>query len=96
MSYARPGGNLVLVGLSPMGTGTNLPGAVITRQEKVIKGSYYGTVNAGRDFPMIIDLYMAGKLKLDDLISKEYRLDQVNEAFDEMLKGELARGVVIF
>jgi S-(hydroxymethyl)glutathione dehydrogenase / alcohol dehydrogenase len=96
LSYARPGGNLILVGLSPMGTGTNLPGAIITRQEKVIKGSYYGTVLAGRDFPMILDLYKAGKLKLDQLISKEYTLSQINEAFDEMLKGELARGVVIF
>jgi Zn-dependent alcohol dehydrogenase len=56
----RPGGTLVLVGLAPMGTGTNLPGAIITRQEKVIRGSYYGTVNASRDFPLLLDLYVAG------------------------------------
>lgn len=96
LSAIRPGGTLTLAGLSPMGTGTNLPGAVITRQEKVIKGSYYGTVNARRDFPLLLDLYMAGKLKLDELISQEYRLDQVNEAFDSMLSGEVARGVIVF
>ncbi|MCZ7542149.1 MAG: Zn-dependent alcohol dehydrogenase [Anaerolineae bacterium] len=56
----RPGGVATLVGLSPMGTATNFPGAVITRQEKTVKGSYYGTVNAHRDFPLFIDLYMAG------------------------------------
>lgn len=92
----RRGGTLTLAGLSPMGTGTNLPGAVITRHEKVIKGSYYGTVNANRDFPMLIDLYMAGKLKLDELVSQEYPLSQINEAYEAMLSGTVARGVVVF
>jgi S-(hydroxymethyl)glutathione dehydrogenase / alcohol dehydrogenase len=92
----RPGGTLTLAGLSPMGSGTNLPGAIITRQEKVIKGSYYGTVNANRDFPLLLDLYMAGKLKLDELVSQTYRLEQINEAYDAMLSGSIARGVVVF
>jgi NDMA-dependent alcohol dehydrogenase len=92
----RPGGMLTLVGLSPMGTGTNLPGAVITRQEKTIKGSYYGSISPRRDFPLLIDLYMAGKLKLDELISREYPLTAINDAYAEMLKGGLARGVIVF
>ncbi|MCC7450102.1 MAG: Zn-dependent alcohol dehydrogenase [Anaerolineae bacterium] len=95
LDYIRPGGTLTLVGISPMGTGTNLPGAILTRQEKVVKGSYYGTVNASRDFPLMLDLYMAGKLKLDELITQEYRLEQINEAFASMLSGEVARGVVV-
>jgi Zn-dependent alcohol dehydrogenase len=96
LNAVRPGGMVVLAGLAPMGTGTNLPGAIITRQEKVIKGSYYGTVNSSRDFPMMLDLYMAGKLKLDELVTKAYPLNQINEAYDAMLGGELARGVVVF
>jgi Zn-dependent alcohol dehydrogenase len=96
LEYVRPGGSLILVGIAPMGTATNLPGAVITRQEKTIKGSYYGTVNPHRDFPLLIDLYMAGKLKLDELISKEYALEEVNQAFDSMLQGSVARGVIIY
>lgn len=96
LNAIRPGGTLTLAGLSPMGTGTNLPGAIITRQEKVIKGSYYGTINATRDFPLLLDLYMEGKLKLDELVSREYRLDQINEAYDAMLTGTVARGVVVF
>jgi S-(hydroxymethyl)glutathione dehydrogenase/alcohol dehydrogenase len=62
----------------------------------VIKGSYYGTINASRDFPLLLDLYAAGKLKLDQLISREYPLSQINEAYDAMLTGETARGVVVF
>ncbi len=92
----RPGGMAVLAGLSPMGTGTNLPGAVITRQEKTVRGSYYGSVNPSRDFPMLIDLYAAGRLKLDDLVSEEYGLTQINEAFEAMLGGEVARGIIVF
>jgi S-(hydroxymethyl)glutathione dehydrogenase/alcohol dehydrogenase len=79
-----------------MGSSTNLPGAVIARQEKTIKGSYYGTVHAPRDFPMLLDLYMNGKLKLDELISRRWRLEQINDAFAEMLTGDIARGVVVF
>lgn len=93
---ARPGGTVTLAGLSPMGSSTNLPGALIAREEKTIRGSYYGTVHAPRDFPMLIDLYAAGRLKLDELISRRWRLDQVNEAFEEMLGGGVARGVVVF
>ncbi len=96
LEAARPGGVLTLVGLSPMGTGTNLPGAVIVRQEKTIKGSYYGSVHARRDFPLFLDLYMAGKLPLDRLVTQHYRLDQINEAFAAMLGGSGARGVITF
>ena len=79
-----------------MGSGTNLPGAVITRQEKVIKGCYYGGINARRDFPLLLELYAAGKLKLDELISRQFKLDEINEAFEAMLAGEVARGVIVF
>jgi len=92
----RPGGTLTLVGLSPMGTGTNLPGAIITRSEKTIRGSYYGTVNPRRDFARFIDLYLANKLKLDELVTRRYRLDEINEAYAAMLGGEVARGVIVF
>jgi NDMA-dependent alcohol dehydrogenase len=96
LEAVRPGGTLTLVGLSPMGSGTNLPGAIITRQEKVIKGSYYGTVNPSRDFPLFIDLYREGKLKLDHLISNKYPLEEINTAYDVMLGGGVARGVIVF
>jgi Zn-dependent alcohol dehydrogenase len=96
LQVARPGGTLVLVGLSSVKEPTNLSGAFITRQEKVVKGSYYGGVNTHRDFPMLLDLYVAGKLKLDELVTQEYRLEGINQAFEAMLGGEIARGVIVF
>jgi S-(hydroxymethyl)glutathione dehydrogenase / alcohol dehydrogenase len=96
LEATRPGGTLTLVGLSPMGTGTNLPGAVLVRQEKTVKGSYYGSVHPRRDFPLLLDLYMAGRIKLDELVSQTYALDQINEAYAAMLSGSVARGVIVF
>lgn len=93
---ARPGGMIVLAGISPVGSATNLPGALITRQEKTVAGSYYGTAHVERDFPRYAELYLAGKLDLDRLITRRYRLDQINEAYADMLRGDGARGVIEF
>ncbi len=92
----RPGGLLTLVGTAPADSTTNLPGAVITRAEKVVRGSFYGSVNPPRDIPMLLDLYASGKLKLEELITRRYRLDQINEAYADMLSGALARGIIVF
>ncbi len=96
LETVRPGGTLVLVGVSPMGSSTNLPGAVITRQEKTVTGSYYGTAHTTRDFPLYLDMYRRGLLDLDRLVSRTYRLQELNEAFADMLSGEIARGVILF
>jgi S-(hydroxymethyl)glutathione dehydrogenase/alcohol dehydrogenase len=93
---ARPGGKAVFVGLSAMGSVTPLSGATLARQEKTVLGSYYGTANTARDFPFILDLYVAKKLNLDALVSQTYRLPQINEALAAMLSGDVARGVVVF
>jgi S-(hydroxymethyl)glutathione dehydrogenase/alcohol dehydrogenase len=92
---ARPGGKAVFVGLSPVGSVTPLSGAAIARQEKVVLGSYYGSASTARDFPLLLDLYAAGKLELDALVSRTYRLAEVNQAFEAMLGGDVARGVVV-
>ena len=96
LDATRPGGTLTLVGLSPMGSGTNLPGAIITRTEKVVRGSYYGSVLPSRDFPRFLDMYADGRLKLEELVTRRYGLDEINEAYASMLTGEVARGVIVF
>jgi S-(hydroxymethyl)glutathione dehydrogenase/alcohol dehydrogenase len=96
LAAIRPGGTVTLAGLSAMGTATNLPGAVLTRQEKTVKGSYYGSVHPRRDFPLILELYKSGRLDLDRLISRRYALHQINEAFADMLSSQFARGVIVF
>jgi Zn-dependent alcohol dehydrogenase len=95
LDCVRPGGTLTLAGLAPMDSTTNFPSAVITRQEKTIKGSYYGSVNAPRDFPMLLELYRSRQLNLDDLITRRYALEQINEAFAEMNRGDIARAIVV-
>jgi Zn-dependent alcohol dehydrogenase len=96
LDAVRPGGTLVLAGIAPAGSGTNLPGALITRQEKAVLGSYYGSANPARDFPLYADLYLRGRLDLGRLVSKTYTLEQLNEAYADLLAGSLARGLVVF
>ena len=93
---ARPGGTVVLAGLAPMDSTTRLPGAVMTRQEKTVVGSYYGSTDPARDFPQYGRYYLDGKLDLDHLISSTYRLDQINEAYEDMLGARIARGMILF
>lgn len=92
----RPGGTLTLVGTAPDGSRTNLAGAIITRGEKVVRGCSYGSVNPQRDIPLLLDLYSAGRLKLEQLITRRYRLDQINQAYADLLSGKLARGIIVF
>ena len=92
----REGGMLTLVGIAPAESLTSLPGAKITRTEKVIRGSFYGSVSPRRDFPMFLELYKSGKLMLDELVTRRYRLDEINEAYADMLTGDVARGVIVF
>jgi S-(hydroxymethyl)glutathione dehydrogenase/alcohol dehydrogenase len=96
LEAARPGGTVVLAGLAPMGSSTNLPGALLTRQEKTVMGTYYGTADPFRDFPLYAEHYLAGRLPLDRMITRTYALEEINEAFTDMLGGKLARGVIVF
>jgi S-(hydroxymethyl)glutathione dehydrogenase / alcohol dehydrogenase len=96
LAAVRPGGTVILAGLAPMGSGTNFPGAVIARQEKTITGTYYGSANPVRDFPLYADLYRQGMLDLGSLISRTYPLEEINQAYSDMLSGEVARGLILF
>ena len=56
----------------------------------------YGSVRPNLDFPILVDLYLDGKLELDALISRTYTLNEINEGFDALRSGQVARGVVVF
>lgn len=96
LAAARPGGMVVLAGLAPMGSATNLPGAVLTRQEKTVAGCYYGSAVPARDFPRYARFYREGRLPLDRLVTKTYPLDAIDEAFAALQNGALGRGVIVF
>jgi S-(hydroxymethyl)glutathione dehydrogenase/alcohol dehydrogenase len=65
-------------------------------QEKTIKGTMYGSVRPDIDFPKLVDLYLDGRLKIDELVSRTYTLDEINEGFTALRSGQVARGVVVF
>ncbi len=64
--------------------------------EKTISGTYYGSVRPDIDFPILADLDMDKKLNLDDLISRTYQFDEINEGFRILMEGSVARGVIVF
>ena len=96
LEVARPGGTIVFSGLAPMGSATNLPGAVLVREEKTVVGSYYGTANPPVDFLRYAGFYEEGRLPLDQLVSRTYGLAEINAAFADMLAGETRRGLIVF
>ena len=73
-----------------------IPGAKLVRQEKTVMGSYYGTANTARDFPLYAQLWKQGRLPLEKLISHRYPLDRINQAYKAMLDGSSRRGVIVF
>ena len=91
----RRGGTANVIGMIPLGQTVNLMGAAFLG-EKRIQGSMMGSNRFPVDMPRLVDFYMSGKLKLDEMISQRIRLDQVNEGFEEMKKGEMARSVIVF
>jgi len=91
----RRGGTANVIGMIPVGTKIELHG-VDFLGERRIQGSYMGSNRFPVDMPRLVDAYMAGKLKLDELISRRIRLEEVNSAFDELKRGELARSVIVF
>src|SRR5438132_4474038 len=97
ISMTRRGGQAILVGVPRMDVMVKIPAFLgLILQEKTIKGCWYGSSNVHRDVPKLVELYKKGDLKRDELISREISLDQVNEAFDAMKTGEVARSVIVY
>ena len=97
ITMTRRGGQAILVGVPRMDVMVQLPaffGVVLA--EKTIKGCWYGSSNVQKDVPKLIKLYKSGELKLDELISRTIKVDEVNEAFDAMKTGEVARSVISY
>jgi len=95
IAMTRRGGQAVLVGLPRMDAMVKVPaflGAVMAA--KTITGCWYGSADVRRDVPRLVERYRAGELKLDELISATISLDEVNDAFEAMKRGEVARSVI--
>jgi S-(hydroxymethyl)glutathione dehydrogenase/alcohol dehydrogenase len=89
------GGTANVIGMIPVGVKIELAGSDFLG-EKRIQGSLMGSNRFPIDMPRFVDFYMAGKLHLDQMIGQRIKLEQVNDAFDELRRGELARSVIMF
>ena len=90
----RTAGVATVIGLVPEGQTIEIHAADLLR-EKRLQGSSMGSNRFRVDMPRYVDFYLAGKLKLDDMISRRIGLARINEAFEEMKAGEVARSVVV-
>ncbi len=92
----RPGGTAVIVGMAAMAVRAPITPYMMALQEKCIRGTMYGSVRPDLDFPKLVELYMQGRLKIDELVSRTYRLEEINEGFAALRTGQVARGVITF
>lgn len=90
----RQGGTTVVVGAPAREETVSIP-AFSLLNEKKLQGSVYGSARPHVDMPRLIQLYMQGKLKIDELITRTYPLDDVNAAMTALEKGEVARSVIV-
>ncbi len=91
-----PGGTCVVIGVPPTGQTFPLDVRPLVTGERAIVGSSYGGARTREDLPRLVALYQAGKLKIDELITKRYGLEEANEAFRALAAGELGRGLIVF
>lgn len=91
----KRGGRAVVVGMIPVNATVSLPGVGFL-SEKGIIGSFYGSTRQTHDMPWLMELYRQKRLKIDELISRHYRLDQINEAYGALKAGEVNRSVIVF
>lgn len=92
----KPGGRTVTVGLPHPKAKSGIPTAVVTGEARTIIGSYLGSAVPQRDIPTFADWWRSGKLPVEKLISRTIRLDQINEAMDELADGRAVRQVILF
>jgi S-(hydroxymethyl)glutathione dehydrogenase/alcohol dehydrogenase len=92
----RKGGTAVVVGVaSPKDTATISPMS-LTLEERTLTGSYFGSANPHSDFGRVLDLYKQKRLKLDELITRTYSIDEAPQAFADLVAGRNARGIIVF
>jgi NDMA-dependent alcohol dehydrogenase len=95
MSLVAKGGRAVVVAVAPLTqTQVELSLSDLTLQRKELVGCIFGNANPRRDIPRLLRLYKEGKLKLDELVTNTYTLDDVNEGYQDMRDGKNIRGVI--
>ncbi len=85
-----------MVGVAAPTDTVTLGAVMMPFQAKVLVGSMYGSARPRVDFPRLLALYKSGRLKLDELVTTTYAIDDAPRAFEDLQKGVNARGVIVF
>jgi Zn-dependent alcohol dehydrogenase len=96
LQLARKGGTVVVTGLARLDALASFPLFPFVMQEKRLVGSVYGSGRPARDVPRLVELYREGKLKLTELATRTYKLEEVNDALDALAAAEGARGIILW
>jgi S-(hydroxymethyl)glutathione dehydrogenase/alcohol dehydrogenase len=96
VQMVRPGATAYLVGLPAAGTAIELPGTAMVLQHRGLQGLFMGANQFKRDIPMLANLYLQGRLKLDELVTARITLDDINAGFATMRRATEARSVIVF
>ena len=96
LNMAARGGTATVIGMLPQGSRVEIDGAELFLHEKRLQGSLMGSNVFRRDLPQLVDLYLDGRLRLDEMVSLRLELDRINEGYEAMLAGEVVRAVVEF
>jgi Zn-dependent alcohol dehydrogenase len=94
LGLARKGGTVVVTGLSRLDALASFPLFPFVMQEKRLVGSLYGSGRPARDVTRLVEFYRQGKLKLTELATRTYKLEEVNDALAALSAGEGARGII--
>ena len=97
MNMVGKGGKLVFTSVANMNDNdVTLNLFAFAMQQKSLVGTIFGSANPRADIPKLLGLYRAGKLKLDELVTRTYTLDQINEGYQDMRDGKNIRGVIVY
>jgi len=88
-------GVATVVGVSPSSAEVTVPTLSLVYEERVLTGSLYGSAAPKTDIPRLIDLYRAERLMLDELLTRTYPIEQINEAYTALENGDVARSLVL-
>jgi S-(hydroxymethyl)glutathione dehydrogenase/alcohol dehydrogenase len=92
----RRGGTTVVVGVGRAEDMVTFSAFELFYNEKNLRGTYYGSANIRRDFPLLLDLWRAGRLDLEGMITRRLKIDDINDAFTAMQSGDVIRQVITF
>ena len=89
-------GTTVIVGIAPIGDTVNADMVDLCRNQKTLIGSFYGSISPHESFRQIIKHYLKGEIDIRGLVERTYKLEQINEAFNDLENGQDGRGIIIY